>query len=179
MAYGVSVEWLKGETEQKETSPVRDDTELIPEYVNSNEQSVAEYIDPPDDLKNKLLHQSTGENILCLRKAYKLSRKDLSEKVEIHADAIRDIENPNSGYFPTNDMLLKLAKFFHIEPQYIKGRSLTQEELLYSLEESLSFRLKIAFNKLDIIDKQKIVEQAEKLTYNTKYQKQKITPEDE
>ena len=48
MAYGVSVEWLKGETEQKETSPVRDDTELIPGYADLTEdekRKVSDYID--------------------------------------------------------------------------------------------------------------------------------------
>lgn len=47
MAYGVSVEWLKGESDQKEKSPAPEGTELIPGYLELSEENKAkarEYI---------------------------------------------------------------------------------------------------------------------------------------
>lgn len=123
----------------------------------------------PDDFVEALLKSSTGKNISILRERRGLTQKELSEKTGIPLKYLRSLESGSSGYFPTEDDLLRLSEVFRVPPRYIQGTGVTQEWMQAITQENCYREMNDAMQKLNIVGQQKAVERVRELTEIPRY----------
>lgn len=74
---------------------------------------------------------SIGSSIKTLRKNKNISRKELSEKLDIQYQTLANYENDKRE--PNTDVITRIAQFFNVTTDSILGITYSQE--LYTLEE--------------------------------------------
>ncbi|MEY8233803.1 helix-turn-helix transcriptional regulator [Oscillospiraceae bacterium 50-16] len=121
--------------------PKMDNLQKMADYFGVSVNSLIpppKYPPFPDNLAKIFLNGNIGSNIMNLRRAKGLSQKKLSERTGIPLKYLISFESESGGYFPTEDDLLRLADVFRVDPKYIKGTGIIQEELLSTPQENLT-----------------------------------------
>jgi DNA-binding XRE family transcriptional regulator len=78
-------------------------------------------------LKHPDPHINLAWNVLNLRVKYAYTQIELAERSDVTSRTIQNIENVNSGYNPTLDVITGIAKAFKVKPEdLIKAVDLTE-----------------------------------------------------
>lgn len=165
LSNSVTTYWKRGAIPKGET------LQKLADYfgVSVNSLIPPDFPPLPDDLAEILLNNSTGTNIVQLRKAKKLTQKNLSEKTGIPLKFIQSYERETGGYFPTEDDLSRLAEVFRVDPKYIKGTGVTQEWMVDTHSKNCFQRVSDAWCKLNVLGHDKLAERAEELAEIPRY----------
>lgn len=112
------------------------------------------------------------ENLRNYRDAVGLSRNKLENKTGVLAARIKDYEDRSNAVFVTDADLQKFAHFFGVDPIKFKGRSVTQEWMTDTHSQNCLRRVNAAWQKLNVLGRDKLAERAEELVEIPRYQAQ-------
>lgn len=132
-----------------------------------------EYPPFPEELKEVFLNGSTAANLRALREVKGMSQKELAARTGIEIKYIRNYEDENSAFFPTDEELTRLADVFRVEPKYILGNGISQKLALHKHVENLKYQIQMDMDKLSIMGMEEAVKRVEELTEIPRYQAKK------
>lgn len=160
---------------QRGSTPKADTLRKLADYFGVSVDSLVppEYPPFPENLAEVFLNGSTATNLRALREAKSMSQKELAERTGIEVKYIRNYEDENSVFFPTEDDLQRLADVFRVDPKYILGKGISQNVLLYNYSENLKRQMEETMNKLNIAGMEEAVRRVEEMTELPRYQAKK------
>lgn len=161
--------WKKGSV------PKGDTLRKLADYFGVTVDSLVppEYPPFPEDLTEVFLNGSTAANLRALREAKGMSQKELAERTGIETKYIRNYEDENSGFFPVDEDLTRLADVFRVDPKYILGKGLSQKTALHMHADNLKLHMEETMNKLNIAGMEEAVRRVEEMAELPRYQAKK------
>lgn len=135
--------------------------------------AASQYPPFPEDRADVFLNGSTADNLRALREAKGMSQKELAERAGIEIKYIRNFEDENSMFFPTEDDLRKLSDVFRVAPKYILGKGISGKQALRKHIENLKSQIQSDMDKLSIMGMEEAVKRVEELTELPRYQAKK------